>query len=198
MNQEMSLPSLTPLERVAHCPFCGGSMVQKAGVSYTLVEVKQRWRCRDCMKRWTQSGDSLVDIVLQCSVSTVQGQEYVKYQIVIPLASIALLGWDKGDRLQGRISSTGFTIQKLRGRAVTGRGHPIFPYEQFKDAVVHVLRESAKSGKEGLTWSEIQARTGLPMRTPSPIWTRRLEVEKAVRRVKTELGMRWFSYCDLR
>ena len=60
-------------------------------------------------------------------------------------------------------------------------------YELFKKKVYGKLR----SYKNGLTWTEIREKTGLPQKVPYNAWTKRLEKEINLQRVKDARGVVW-------
>jgi hypothetical protein len=55
-------------------------------------------------------------------------------------------------------------------------------YVEFKTAIQAELRRNA----DGLTWSELQSRLGLPYDRPCPAWTQQLEDEIGLSRIKGE------------
>jgi len=53
-------------------------------------------------------------------------------------------------------------------------------YIDYRDAIRTVLRRNAA----GLTWAQLQSHLGLPYDRPCPAWTRQLEEEIGLRRIK--------------
>jgi hypothetical protein len=53
-------------------------------------------------------------------------------------------------------------------------------YTDYRDAIERALEGS----ESGLTWAELQARLALPYDRPCPTWTKQLEREIGLRRVK--------------
>jgi hypothetical protein len=61
-------------------------------------------------------------------------------------------------------------------------------YTDYRDAIRKELRRNAA----GLTWSQLQARLGLPYDRPCPIWTRQLEADIGLDRAKgTNRALVW-------
>jgi hypothetical protein len=53
-------------------------------------------------------------------------------------------------------------------------------YAEFKDAIHRALRRR----RGGMTWTELQERLALPYTRPCPEWTKRLEQDIGLARVK--------------
>ena len=53
-------------------------------------------------------------------------------------------------------------------------------YTEYRDLIHHELRRKAG----GLTWAELREKLGLPYERACPEWTKRLEGEIGLRRVK--------------
>ena len=53
-------------------------------------------------------------------------------------------------------------------------------YIDYRDAIQKILKRHA----DGLTWPQLQARLALPYDRPCPTWTRQLETEIGLSRVK--------------
>ncbi len=59
-------------------------------------------------------------------------------------------------------------------------------YTEFRDAIKDALNRS----KSGMTWAELRDQLNLPYDRPCPEWTRRLEEELGLNRVKGTSGGR--------
>jgi hypothetical protein len=68
----------------------------------------------------------------------------------------------------------------MRRDQVTERGDRKMRYAEFRDAIRAALRRN----RTGLTWPQLRDRLGLPYDRPCPEWTKRLEREIGLRRVK--------------
>ena len=53
-------------------------------------------------------------------------------------------------------------------------------YTEYRDAIAKSLRKHPR----GLSWAQLKAQLALPQRTPCPEWTKRLESDIGLRRVK--------------
>jgi hypothetical protein len=61
-------------------------------------------------------------------------------------------------------------------------------YTEYRDAILSALRGNGR----GMTWPELRAGLRLPYERPCPTWTRQLEEEIGLRRVKGEgSGLVW-------
>jgi hypothetical protein len=104
------------------------------------------------------------------------GKEYPKHQIVIPNNVIKQLGWNPREYLEPSITKKGLFIYKAEPKQHNRRPD----YEQFKESIVDALMVFPN----GCTWEELRLKTGLPQKTPSPIWTKRMEDEKILTRLR--------------
>jgi hypothetical protein len=114
---------------------------------------------------------------LQRSISRhAGGKAYTKNQIVIKNDTIVKLGWNQGDQLETRITPKGLLLYKVDPKQRAKK----LCYNEFREAVISTLR----SIPHGCAWSELKLRAGLQQLTPSPIWVRRLEDERNLKRVR--------------
>jgi len=114
---------------------------------------------------------------LQSSVGRRRGdKEYLKHQIVIPNNVIEQLGWNPREYLEPRVTKNGLFIYKVEPKQSNKKPD----YEQFKEKITKALITFPK----GCPWEELRLKTGLPQKTPSPIWTKRMEDEKIITRVR--------------
>jgi len=60
-------------------------------------------------------------------------------------------------------------------------------YEEFKKKIEEVL----KGVPEGLTWTEIKQRLGLPQKVPNNKWVRMMEKDIGLIRAKEARGVVW-------
>jgi hypothetical protein len=60
-------------------------------------------------------------------------------------------------------------------------------YEKFKIQIEAVLKEESN----GLTWSEIRSRLGLPQKVPNNKWVRKLETDISLTRANEKRGTVW-------
>lgn len=103
-------------------------------------------------------------------------REYPKHQIVIPNNVIEQLGWNPREYLEPRVTKKGLLIYKAEPKQQNSKPD----YEQFKEAITKALMTFPK----GCPWEELRLKTGLPQKTPSPIWTKRMEDEKILTRIR--------------
>jgi len=61
------------------------------------------------------------------------------------------------------------------------------PYEKFKIQIEAVL----KTQPEGLTWTEIKNKLGLPQKAPNNKWVRMMEKDIGLTRVNEKRGTVW-------
>jgi bifunctional DNA-binding transcriptional regulator/antitoxin component of YhaV-PrlF toxin-antitoxin module len=104
------------------------------------------------------------------------GKEYHKHQITIPNDAIRQLEWDRGDSLETRVTERGLFVYRVEPK----QQHKRTDYGQFKEAIISTLMASPT----GCTWEELRLKAGLPQKTPSPIWTKRMEDEKILERIR--------------
>jgi hypothetical protein len=113
---------------------------------------------------------------LQRIVTRRSGKEYHKHQITIPNDAIRQLEWNKGDSLETRVTERGLLVYKVEPKQPNRRPD----YDQFKESIIDALMVSPN----GCTWKELRLKAGLPQRTPSPIWTKRMEDERIITRLR--------------
>jgi len=111
---------------------------------------------------------------LQRIITRRSGKEYNKHQITLPNDAVRQIEWNKGDSLEIRVTERGLLVYKVEPKQHTRRPD----YEQFKEKITKALMTLPK----GCPWEELRLKTGLPQRTPSPIWTKRMEDEKIITR----------------
>ncbi len=114
---------------------------------------------------------------LQRSVGRHRGdKEYPKHQIVVPNKIIEQLGWNPREYLEPRVTKKGLLLYKADEPK---QQNSKLDYEQFKQSIVDTLM----TFPNGCTWEELRLKAGLPQKTPSPIWTKRMEDEQILARL---------------
>jgi hypothetical protein len=103
------------------------------------------------------------------------GKEYIKYQAVFPKHIVERLGWNYVRYLEPRIRGGLLVLNKAEPKQSNKKPD----YEQFKKSIVHALMVFPN----GCTWEELRPKAGLPQKTPSPIWTKRMEDKQILARL---------------
>lgn len=103
-------------------------------------------------------------------------KEYIRNQIVLPKKLVEPLDWKSGDNLEGKITSNSLLIYKTDPKEMIKK----INYEQFEKMVINILM----SNPNGCSWSELQQKSGISQKTPSPIWTNRMIHEGKLERYR--------------
>ena len=114
---------------------------------------------------------------LQKQISRLVGDnEYAKWVIVIPPSQIEELGWKEGEELEGYVKGKALLVK----RQTKPKEKPKkMSYEEFKEKILGIL----KTEPQGLTWTEIRDRLGLPQKVPNNLWVRMMEKDIGLVRV---------------
>jgi len=106
---------------------------------------------------------------LQKQVSRIVGDsEYVKWVIVVPTSEIEGLGWLEGQELESYVDRSKLVIKPQRKSPSKPQK---MTYNEFRDAITGVL----KSSPNGLSWTKIKEKLGLPQKVPNNLWVRTME-----------------------
>lgn len=121
---------------------------------------------------------------------------HYKYQLTIPEDIVERMGWKAGGQL-GLIGEPETNGKKgllhiLYHGDPKPKDKPIerqtqMDYETFKKKIITELRRN----KNGLTWTEIRNKVGLPQKVPNNTWVRFLEKDVGLLRVKDMRGIVW-------
>jgi antitoxin component of MazEF toxin-antitoxin module len=114
---------------------------------------------------------------LQRQVSRqVNGNEYVKWVIVIPPSQVEELGWAEGMELESYVKGK---ILVVRPQMKPKEKPNKMSYGEFKEKILELL----KTEPRGLSWTEIKNRLSLPQKVPNNLWVRMMEEDIGLVRI---------------
>lgn len=111
-----------------------------------------------------------------------------KYLISIPEEIIEKLGWQAGSELNAIPKDNKIVVEFVSKPSNKPPKvlEPKMTYDEFKNKILKLL-----TNNDGLTWTEIRDKLGLPQIVPNNKWVREMEKDVGLLRVRDPKGIVW-------